>query len=64
MNGYAEYLKITMGQLANILYNTSQNDSSYNSKDAILNSIKGIIQNYNDTVPENLKVHCQDFRKR
>jgi hypothetical protein len=57
------YLKSTMHQLSNILYNTSQSDSPYNSKDKILDSIKVIIQNYNDSVSEEYKVQFCDFRK-
>lgn len=39
-------LEIVMQQLSNILYNCSQSASSV-SKDGILDSIKGILRDYN-----------------
>ena len=53
------YLKNTMQGLSNILYNGSQNDSSYNN---ILDSIKRIIQDYNDNVEVKDKIKYTDFR--
>ena len=53
------YLENTMQRLSNILYNGSQNDSSY---DNILDSIKRIIQDYNDNVEVKGKIKYTDFR--
>jgi len=53
------YLENTMQRLSNILYNGSQNDSSY---DNILDSIKRIIQDYNDNVEVKDKIKYTDFR--
>lgn len=58
------YLKITMNSLSNILYNTSQSNSPHNSKDMILDSIKRMIQDYNDSVPTELKVDYFDHRTK
>jgi hypothetical protein len=57
------YLKFTMRNLSTILYNTSQGDAEWYSKDAILDSIKRIIQDYNDVVSSEDKIDYKDFRK-
>lgn len=61
---HQRYLKMLVEQLATVLFNTSQNDSDYNSKDAILNSIKGMIQDYNNVCVYEDKVKITDFRTK
>jgi hypothetical protein len=56
-------LKLVIQQLNNIIYNTSQNDSAYNSKDIILDSLISIIKEYNSKVDEKSKFDIKDFRK-
>lgn len=58
------YLNSIMHQLATIIYNTSQNDSDYNSKDAILDSLKRMINNYNTVIPVDMKIQVKDFRMK
>lgn len=59
-----EYLKYTMQSLSNVLYNTSQNDMQYNSKDTILDTIKNMIYDYNSKVDADEKIECTDFRNK
>jgi hypothetical protein len=58
-----DYLRFVIQNLSCILYNTSQSDTEWNSKDSILNNIKRIIQEYNDKVSDTNKVDYTDFRK-
>lgn len=56
-----KYLRNTMVELSNILYNASQSNSV--TKDSILNSIKGKLQDYNSRVKDKDKIDITDFRK-
>lgn len=63
-NDAFNYLKYVMQGLSNILYNTSQSDSPINSKDVILDSIKNLIQEYNDKVEAKNKIDYMDNRNK
>jgi hypothetical protein len=62
MNYAYEYLKITMRGLANTIYNGSQGNSV--SKDNILNSLKRMVEDFNNVVPEEDRINVTDFRVR
>jgi hypothetical protein len=65
MATYKDYLYMTMNRLSNILYNTSQNNSEYNSKDKILDSIKRILEDYNNAVDDkSINVKITDNRTK
>lgn len=61
-NAYVDYLKMTMNNLATIVYNTSQGNQEWNSKDAILDSLIRIVEDYKRASGENIEIN--DFRKR
>lgn len=57
--GSTEYLDYIMQRLSTILYNTSQTDLA-DDKDRILNSIKGMLEDYKRSSGSNIDI--RDFR--
>jgi hypothetical protein len=59
-----DYLNMVMQQLATIVHNTSQSNAEWYSKDRILDTLKGMVEDYNRIIPENQRINIKDYRQK